>query len=103
MNKKKIVHFATDEKFIDMGMDSFKLSGYLNELYIFGNFERNYIKSKAGINVKLISALKGINIPDDCELIIIHSLNYLFIETLLKVKKSIPILWLGWGMIIMNK
>lgn len=100
MDKKNIVHLATDEKFIDMAFSSFeKVLPNSNQIVLYGKSPLKHVTVE---NCKLIGPLgavvgslaKEINHAD---LIVIHSLSEIWMATILRLDKKIPILWLGWG------
>ncbi|PMH39146.1 hypothetical protein BCU69_19170 [Vibrio cyclitrophicus] len=100
MDKKNIVHLATDEKFIDMAFSSFeKVLPNSNQIVLYGKSPLKHVtvescKLIGPLDAVVGSLAKEINHAD---LIVVHSLSEIWMTTILRLDKKIPILWLGWG------
>lgn len=93
----KIIHFVTDEKFIDGAIDLFESDKRVDNYYI--KIQRHsrmftYIKNK---NVEQIPQSKILDRIKNCEVIILHSLPAIPVQLITKIPHSIKIIWFAWG------
>lgn len=99
MKNPKILHLANDEKFIDHAIRAFERAAPgANDLYIYSKQPLKLVKTPATIPSSF--SVKSGNIAklfSDYDLIIIHSLNPAWFNTILKLPKNITLVWMGWG------
>ncbi|QYJ83757.1 TDP-N-acetylfucosamine:lipid II N-acetylfucosaminyltransferase [Shewanella aegiceratis] len=94
-NNLKVLHLAVDEKFIDMGLESFDQVGLENDLIVFSDQKLKYIKRS---NVKLMSRkeLSSINLKNiiaQYKVVILHSLFSFSIN----FPRHVTVVWIGFG------
>ena len=95
----KILHLASDEKFIDQAIRVFEraVPGG-NTLYVYSGKKLNFVKSPAHSPSKF-SVLSGRVSKEflDFDVVIIHSLIPAWYKAISKIPEGTPIVWLGWG------
>lgn len=102
MNRKKILHFVLDDKFIIPEMNIFdSLKEYDNEYILIKNLpfqhrlylkERDKIREMSRWNVK-----KRIRRSDYADVIILHSLFSLPLDLFKSIHPKTKVIWLAWG------
>ncbi|MCH4880462.1 4-alpha-L-fucosyltransferase (Fuc4NAc transferase) [Pseudomonas sp. TMW22090] len=99
MKTLKILHLARDEKFIDQAIKAFEHAAPgASDLYVYSNKPLKLVKSRATIP-SITSVLTGKISKhfSKYDLIIVHSLDQVWYKAILKLPKSIPVVWIGWG------
>lgn len=96
----KILHLSTDDKFVDMGVDSFnQIEGIVNNVVVFSKGEIKHVKSRILLKVSLVSML-SLNLHREIrshDIIVVHSLNPVWFRFLKCYISSKKVIWLGWG------
>ncbi len=99
MKNINILHLADDEKFIDQAFKAFEqIAPGKNHLYLISKEKPKLVKSPAKICSKLQS-ITGV-LPKEFlnhDIVVIHSLNPDWFNTLNKLPKDKVLIWLGWG------
>ncbi|PSW19490.1 hypothetical protein C9I98_11260 [Photobacterium sanctipauli] len=96
----KILHLAVDEKFIDMGVNSFeRVWPGCNEVLVYSNSNKLKVKYCNAFKVSFIDLFnpKYINKIRNADVLVLHSLLPIFYPILLFSKKETPLVWIGWG------
>lgn len=92
----KVLHLAIDEKFIDMGVDSFdKQVGLENDLIVFSDERLKYVKRR-DVKVMALKELSGTYLTDKMSgysIIVLHSL----FSFVIKFPKNVKVVWVGFG------
>lgn len=99
MKVLKILHLASDEKFIDQAVKEFERAAPgANDLYVYGKEPLKLIKSPATV-VTEAQALGGSlsKAFSSYDLVVLHSLDIRWFRTIRKLPLKIPVVWLGWG------
>jgi dTDP-N-acetylfucosamine:lipid II N-acetylfucosaminyltransferase len=98
MNKYKIIHVMTDEKFLDMAYRDFELAKPGISLYTTVTMVEGsrYIKSFDPVYFSLSDYEKVFKM-EDISAVIFHSLNPSFYKLFSIIPSNIKILWIGWG------
>lgn len=96
----KILHFFTDEKFFDGISNFFDTLEGVENLYYHLNEKKtfHYIKNKEKIKVfaSTRSYAKAIR-ETDADIAYLHSLNPSMYKYILKLPKSVKVIWWAWG------
>lgn len=94
----KILHLATDDKFIDMAYPYFeKLAPESNDVYVYSKLSSLiYVKCPCEVFNNIPSLFKSIQ-WSQYDKVIFHSLPSAYYPFLFLIPKDIPILWIGWG------
>ena len=97
----KILHFVTDEKFIDIAMSEFcEFSKQTTNLFVFvtedSEFRFKYIQSKNILLIHPNNVLSFLN-KGQFNAVILHNFYSLPTSCLLKIKKDIKVIWFAWG------
>ncbi len=93
----KILHLSLDDKFVDIGIQSFeKVAPESTSLFVYGQGELKFVKSPCSVVNKKDPIINKVN-PNDYDLIVVHALVDVWYTFLLSVPDNIPIVWLGWG------
>lgn len=99
MQGLRILHLATDEKFIDQAFRTFEQEApNCNSLVVCGKVPLKHVKTEATI-VHQFEAFSGIiskSLPQ-YDIVIIHSLNQNWFRTITRLNDSAVLIWLGWG------
>lgn len=96
----KILHLATDDKFIDQAIRLFEReTPGQNFLYVNSPGKPKHIKSNIDRQVSRADTRTGRLAVDAAgyDLVVVHSLDSAWWKTLLALPKELPVLWLGWG------
>lgn len=98
--QRKILHLATDDKFIDQAIRLFEreLPGQ-NFLFVHSKGAPKNIKSPIHGSVSRASVLTG-GLAEDASgyaLVVLHSLDPAWWRIVLSLPTGLPVLWLGWG------
>lgn len=97
----KILHLATDEKFIDMALSSFeRVYPGNNSLFIYGiDYKPYYVKYEIEKIITKKERYFGINNDtlNEFDIIVVHSLNPSFYNIICNIPFNIPVVWFGWG------
>lgn len=99
MKKLNILHLAKDEKFIDQAIKTFEqIAPGKNHLYLISSKKPKLVKSPAKTLTKL-QAITGLFSKEllSHDIIVIHSLNPDWFNTINKLPKDKVLIWLGWG------
>ena len=97
MSDMKLLHIATDDKFLDYALPLFQgATNTLNRVWIIHTHEALQLtKSKVD---RIVGPQKlAQSDASDFDAIILHSLRDDFTEFVLKQPAEMPILWIGWG------
>lgn len=102
MNRKKIIHFVIDDKFIIPEMNIFdSLKEYENEYILIKNIpfqHRIYLKEKEKIQeMSRWNVKKRICRNDYADVIILHSLFSLPLDLFEHIHPKTKVVWLAWG------
>ncbi|WP_286966036.1 MULTISPECIES: TDP-N-acetylfucosamine:lipid II N-acetylfucosaminyltransferase [Acinetobacter] len=93
---KKVLHLSTDDKFVDMALSVFNtFDDVENSLIVYSRSKKlKYVKNIATV---INNPNRVVSYVNSFDLIIVHSLSPVWGKLLLKMKKEIPIVWIGWG------
>lgn len=96
----KVVHFVTDEKFINSAIELFESITWIdNTFYIVEGDEESlsYIKNPVVKSIKENEIETKILDEKFAEVIVMHSLGALPNDIIIKINKKIKLVWLSWG------
>jgi len=96
----KILHCATDDKFVDMALQSFKRqSNVVNHLAVFSVSEVKYVKSIVDFSLSKWAIFKAstTKLFNEYDLVVFHSLNPVWFRIINKLDMNSKIIWIGWG------
>lgn len=97
----KVIHFITDEKFLNDTIDMFEDINELNNRYIMIVFGEDkpfeYITSDKVEKIDISEINKIITNPNLCDVIVIHNLSSLPCELIKEINKKIKVVWFSWG------
>ena len=100
MGNGRILHLATNEKFIDHAYISFEnVAPGKNDFYVFMADDGDYIKLTPHTEVRYRNRL-GAKLGSDIgqyDFVVVHSMHPFWISVINSVKKKIIYVWVGWG------
>lgn len=99
LTKLKILHLASDEKFIDQAIRAFERAAPgANYLYVYGKKPLKFVRSPAEI-ISVGNLLWGgmSKKLSGYDVVIVHSLNPIWYKSILRLSEDVPVVWLGWG------
>lgn len=96
----KILHLATDDKFIDQGLSIFKkASDAQNRVFVCGYSPLKYVKSEIELFTPLEILLGKANVKaGEFDILVLHSLNQNWFPFVRRISKKVCVVWLGWGL-----
>lgn len=101
----KVIHFVTDEKFINWTIDLFEEINELENRYINIVFDKDepfeYISSDKVERINIANVHDIITNPV-CDVIVLHNLSSLPCEHIKQINEKIKVVWLSWGFDIYN-
>lgn len=96
----KILHLATDEKFVDLAYESFeRVAPGCNSVIVYGEEPLRYVKLAPDRVVNRFTSRSGALIRHlgEYDIVIIHSLVGIWYRLLRKAPPSVRFVWIGWG------
>lgn len=99
-NRMKILHLATDEKFVDQAYESFeRVAPGSNQVFVCGEEPMKYVKLKPAMVVHryFTGSEDIIHRLLEFDFVVIHSLTDPWIRLVNKAPESVKFVWIGWG------
>lgn len=97
----KVIHFITDEKFLNLAIELFEEIEELDNRYIniIYNEDRpfQFITSDKVEKINISDIHDIITDPSVCDVIVIHNLSSLPCEQIMNIDKKIKVVWFSWG------
>lgn len=100
LKELKILHLATDEKFVDQAYESFeRVAQGANQVFVCGEEPLKYVKLNPSLIVHRYSAGSDwlVRRLAEFDFVIIHSLTDAWIRLVNKAPSSTIFVWIGWG------
>ena len=100
INDLRILHLAMDEKFIDQAYRIFEeVAPGANDIFLYSLGKPRYTKTPPKRTFSRFVEFLGLSTVDlsAYDLVVVHSLHPAWWKSILKVPRSVPVLWLGWG------
>lgn len=99
-SRMKILHLATDEKFVDQAYESFeRVAPGSNHVVVCGEEPMKYVKLKPDMVIHRYSTGSGdfIRRLSEFDFVVIHSLTDPWVRLVNKAPASVKFVWIGWG------
>lgn len=100
----RILHLATDDKFIDQAFRVFEACfPQKNEVWVFSKYKKLRVASQVGKKVVPIGFFgrwlpkKNANDYKGYDLVIFHSFGDLLYPEIFNIDEAVPVIWIGWG------
>jgi len=94
----RILHFATDDKFVDMAITVFsKVPNVENKLAVFSPYKPKYVKSKIDFLYTRSTLKSSFEIVKSYDVLVFHSLNQVWYRLINSLPSNIKVVWFGWG------
>lgn len=97
----KVIHFITDDKFLDSAIELFEDIEELDNRYINIIFDKDepfqYITSDQVERKQISDIYEMITNPDLCDVIVLHNLASLPCQLIKEVNAKIKVVWFSWG------
>lgn len=97
----KVIHFITDDKFLNSVIELFEEIKELDNRYINIIFDKNepfqFVTSDKVERINVSEIPEMITNPNICDVIAIHNLNSLPCEFIKDIHKKIKVVWFSWG------
>ena len=102
----KVIHFITDEKFLNSTIELFEEIEELDNRYINIIFDEDkpyqFLTSDKVEKINISDVHNIITNPSVCDVIVIHNLSSLPCEQIMNIDKKIKVVWFSWGFDIYN-
>ena len=102
----KVIHFITDEKFLNSTIELFEEIEELDNRYINIIFDEDkpyqFLTSDKVEKINISDVHNIITNPSVCDVIVIHNLISLPCEHIMNIDKKIKVVWFSWGFDIYN-
>lgn len=97
----KVIHFITDEKFLNLAIELFEEIEELENRYINIIYDEDrpfqFITSDKVEIINISDIHDIITDPSVCDVIVIHNLSSLPCEQIMNIDKKIKVVWFSWG------
>lgn len=97
----KVIHFITDDKFLNSAIELFEDIEELDNRYINIIFDKDepfqYITSNQVERKQISDIYEMITNPDLCDVIVLHNLASLPCQLIKEVNAKIKVVWFSWG------
>ncbi|MBQ1701407.1 MAG: hypothetical protein II023_06025 [Prevotella sp.] len=97
----KVIHFITDEKFLNLAIELFEEIEELDNRYINIIYDEDrpfqFITSDKVEKINISDIHDIITDPSVCDVIVIHNLSSLPCEQIMNIDKKIKVVWFSWG------